>query len=446
MISKIRYIFNQPHKREILKGSFETITIKVMGMLIGYAFILILSRNFGAKAVGIYQISLQFIVIASTISLLGFNQAIIRFSSELISKNHISELKKIIKKFSFISFLLSIAIATTIYFFSKELTGLLLKDQDLIIVFKLLSIALPFYTLNLLYVELMRGLKKIKASEMLRIFSTSLFNLIIFLSIIRFFEFNYLLPVISYETAIFITFVLSFYYASRFLNKNANNNVEDETKENRKYISTSFTLYQSILLMMLSNQILIFILAYYTKPEEVGIYNTALQIASLSSFVFGAVITITAPKFSELYRHSKNEFSKMVRFSSKLIFWSTGSIAIVTILLSHWLMGLFGKEFIVGASILSILSLGNFINAFTGPSGILLDMIGKQIIRRNILFINTVIIFTLSLILIPRFGGIGLAYTNLISTIISNFVGVVYIKKNLGINLIYLPSIIKLKG
>ena len=29
MISKIRYIFNQPHKREILKGSFETITIKV---------------------------------------------------------------------------------------------------------------------------------------------------------------------------------------------------------------------------------------------------------------------------------------------------------------------------------------------------------------------------------------------------------------------------------
>ena len=54
--------------------------------------------------------------------------------------------------------------------------------------------------------------------------------------------------------------------------------------------------------------------------------------------------------------------------------------------------------------------------------------------------------FTLSLILIPRFGGIGLAYTNLISTIISNFVGVVYIKKNLGINLIYLPSIIKLKG
>ena len=160
MISKIRYIFNQPHKREILKGSFETITIKVMGMLIGYAFILILSRNYGAKAVGIYQISLQFIVIASTISLLGFNQAIIRFSSELISKNHISELKKIIKKFSFISFLLSIAIATTIYFFSKELTGLLLKDQDLIIVFKLLSIALPFYTLNLLYVELMRGLKK----------------------------------------------------------------------------------------------------------------------------------------------------------------------------------------------------------------------------------------------------------------------------------------------
>ena len=445
MISRFRNILIQPHKRELLKGSLITIIIKVAGMLVGYAFIMLLSRKYGAEAVGIYQISLQFITVMVTIALLGFNQAIIRFSSELVSKNYITELKKVIVKFSLVSFGLSMLFAYLTSMYASDLAVILLKDHDYANIFQVIAFAIPVFTLNLLFVELIRGLKKIKQSEFLRLFSTRFFNLIAFWFMIWIVDFDYLLPVLTYESALALTLCFSTCFLFRFLHEKSKFNIEIGVSA-RKYFTTSFTMYQSILLMMASGQLLTFVLAYYANPVEVGVYNVAFQIASLSTFIFASVTTITAPKYAELYYNDKIEFKHIVRFSSKLIFWTTGTVSLVVIILSKWLLGLFGEEFIVGTTILIILSLANFVNAFTGAGGVLLDMIGKQKIRRNILLSSTLTIIILSFILIPLYGSLGLALAIFANIGISNAIGVYYIHKYFGINLIYIPYITKVRG
>lgn len=442
-INKIKTAFQDPHKSELLKGSAESIITKVVSMIIGYSFIMILSRNYGAEAVGIYQIALQFMSIIVAIALFGFNQSIIRFTAELVSKSHIKELISIQRRFSIISFAIATIFAIVVFVYSKQIATTFLKDESLDIVFQSLSFVLPVITLNNLYVETIRGLKKIKISEFFRFFSVRFFNLIGFLIAIWFMEFNNLLPIITFEIATFLSFLLVFYFARKYLREKLVNNIDNKESMNRKYISTSFIMYQSIILMMISNEALVFILAYYTDPAEVGIYNIAFLIANLTVFVFGAVTTITAPKYSELYNGNKEIFQKTVRFSTKMIFWSAGIISVVTIIFSDLLMGIFGTEFLAGSLILIILSLGNFINAFTGSSGLLLDMVGKHHIRRNILIFNTVITLILSFSLVPSYGALGLAYSSLANMIIGNFIGAYYVYKNLGVNMIYLPLITK---
>jgi O-antigen/teichoic acid export membrane protein len=426
------------HKKELLKGSFDTIIIKIVGILVGYIFIMILSRNYGAETVGIYQIFVQSLGIIGIIVLFGFNQSIIRFSAELIANNNIVELKLLLKKFSLITLFISIFASVILFLLAEKLAVLFLKDISLKYIFEYISYLLPFYAINILIIETIRGLRKIKVSEFLRLFLTKFLTLTFFLIVLLFTQFSILVPIISYSIATILTISLSIFFIYKYIKKYKNN---DNSKiKNKSYISTSFTMYQSALLVVIANQMVIFILAYYTNPANVGIYNIAFQLAALSSFVFGAVTTITAPKYAELFHNeSKEHFKETVLFSSKLVFWTTGSISIFTMLFSSWLMGMFGDEFIEGSLILIILSLGNFINAFTGSGGVLLDMVGKQSIRRNILTVSMLITLFLSFLLIPQYGGLGLAYALLVNQVISNFISVYYVKKLLGINLIYTP-------
>jgi len=443
MISKFKKTLKNPHKKELLKGSAESMIIKIAGMFVGYAFVMILSRNYGAEAVGIYQIALQFMGIMATIALFGFNTSIIRFTAELVSKNHISELKRILKKFSLIAFSISVLLSITIYSLAENLAEYFLKDKSLALIFQMLSFVLPFFTLNQLYVELIRGLKKIKTSEFLRLFSIRFFNLIGFLVVLWFVKFNNYLPIITFEVALVLSSVLAFYFVYKYIKQKELLDVEEKIKIDRKELSISFTMYQSILLMMLSNQILIFVLAYYTNPAQVGIYNIAFQISNLTIFVAGSIMTIMMPKFSEIYHNERDNFKNIVRFSSKLFFWTAGVLSIITIMFSHWLMSIFGEEFIAGSLILTILSIGNLLNAITGVGGALLDMVGKQGLRRNILLFNTMVTLILGTYFINQFGAIGLAYAVLVRMTISSILSVYFIKKLFDINLVYIPLITK---
>jgi len=441
--TKIKNILVNPHKKELLKGSVESIVIKVAGMMIGYTFIVILSRNYGAEAVGIYQIALQFMAIMVTISLFGFNQSIIRFTAELASKNHINELISLQRRFSVISFSIASILAIGVFIYSKELAITFLKDENLAIVFQSLSFMLPFFTLNNLFVETLRGLKKIKISEFFRLFSIRFFNLVGFLIAIWLVKFNNLLPIFTFEIAMFLSFILVFYFSQKYLKEKLVDNEDEKERTKRDYISTSFTMYQSILLMMMSNQVLVFILAYYTDPAEVGVYNVAFQIANLVIFISGALSTVLMPKFSEVYHNDRDNFKNIVRFSSKLFFWSTGVLSIISIVYADSLMAIFGSEFVAGSIFLIILSIGNFLNAITGIGGGILDMVGKQHIRRNLLLFNTTVAIVLGTYLIRQYGALGLAYTVLVRMSISSILSVYFMKKLFDINLIYIPMITK---
>jgi len=173
---------------------------------------------------------------------------------------------------------------------------------------------------------------------------------------------------------------------------------------------------------------------YYTSTSQVGLYSVAYRITQFISITLLMVNTITAPIFADLYHSNRMiELQKIVRQSSKLIFFSALLIAIIILATNEGILFLFGKVFSGANLVLIILVLAQLINAFCGSSGLLLNMVGQQALFRNISLLSSFFLCVLCLIFIPLLGILGASISVLINMVIWNFLSSMYVYKKIKI-------------
>jgi O-antigen/teichoic acid export membrane protein len=204
-------------------------------------------------------------------------------------------------------------------------------------------------------------------------------------------------------------------------------------------LAESLPMYQSALLIFASTQALIYILAYFENPAEVAKYNVSLQIANLANFIFASVVTVSAPMYSRDFADNRTKLEASIKESSRMIFWASGSASLAIGLFSYPLLLVFGEEFAAAWPVLVILAAANFVNAFTGASGNLLDMIGGHKVRKNILLANAFLTVLIAFFAIQKIGVIGVAIGYFFNMCFGNFIGVYIVYRKLGINMIYFP-------
>ncbi len=74
------------HFAELIKGSGIAFVLRIVGIIAGYVFTLFVTRTLGAKAWGIFALSLVVLQIASVIGRLGMDTALLRFTAEYTAK------------------------------------------------------------------------------------------------------------------------------------------------------------------------------------------------------------------------------------------------------------------------------------------------------------------------------------------------------------------------
>jgi O-antigen/teichoic acid export membrane protein len=132
--------------------------------------------------------------------------------------------------------------------------------------------------------------------------------------------------------------------------------------------------------------------------------------------------------------------SDLVHRSTRLLFFTTIPVAILTILFAKPLLGLFGEEFVQGIFALKILIAGNVVNALTGSVGILLQMTGQQQAYNRIVLLSSLLAVVLCLVLIPVYGIVGAAVASTAARIIQNLFSLHKAYTSLGILSIWLPG------
>ncbi|GAB64083.1 MAG: flippase [Candidatus Jettenia sp.] len=442
-ISKLKNKLRDKDIKEILLGSSLALIYRIFGMIGGYILLLVVSRYYGSKGLGIYNLLTSVLTIFVLIGTLGLKTYSLRFVSQFYTEGKYRKIFDLYKNIVQLTIPISILLSVLLFIFAKELSMYVFKDESLVLGFKIIGLIIPFMVLYSINIEFIRGLKNIKFSEFLRNLTVPLFNTV-FLVLFALFMTGYYVAVISYTIAIAISFLLSTCYIIKIIlgfKKYQHDNIlkKEILKVSLPMVVTAFSFF----IMGKTDTIMI---GMFSTMENVGIYNAALKLASLTSFILMAINTVSAPKFSELYWSNKVEdLRKVVQFSSKLIFLFSIPVLCILLILPQFSLGLFGEEFKIGKYALIFLVIGQFINATSGSVGIFFNMTGDQNLFRNIMLIAVVINIVLNYILIPKYGINGAAIATMVSMSFWNIAGAINIKLKYNINTFYIPIILDRK-
>lgn len=176
--------------------------------------------------------------------------------------------------------------------------------------------------------------------------------------------------------------------------------------------------------------------------EAVGIYEVSRRGAVLVAFGLQAMNFLLAPYISRFYHSEQLDKLQKVITLSVLINTIIGVIVILIFALyGKFILGLlFGSNYVVGYSVLLILSFGIFLNVIAGSTGTLLNMTGNEKVVLLGMGISAVLNIILNIILIPKLGMEGAATATLVSYFIWNIFLVIMAIRRLNVN----PSILSI--
>lgn len=436
VLQKFKVLFNQ----ELIRKSAVSLVLKVVGMALGYLVMFYITNYYGDEAWGIYSLCFTILSIAIVVPKFGFDVSLVRIITELNISSDKKSINLVIVKALIISSLLAFLSIGVILFSKGFITSSVLKDglsEDQILIVSYAILPMVFLVI---FCSVFQALKKI---SLFILFQTVLLNLIflVLLVINKYYEFTsqvFLLYVYAIALNLLLSIVV--FLISFLLKKDSRHNLTSKIIGYKEIInvSTPMLLSGSFALFMGWSDILM--LSYFKTTTDVGIYSASLKIASIAGITLIAINSIATPKFVEHYtKRDFNGLSKVVRNSTKMIFFTTTPVLIVLVLFPKTILGLLGSSFTIASITLIILCFSRFINAISGSVGYIMQMTDQQKTYQNIIFIAFLINLVLNYFLIPVYSYTGAAIASSVAMIFWNLALVIIIKRKLGFWTIYIP-------
>lgn len=416
----------QAHKNEdistVASGASVVFFGKVFRSLTQYFLLIILSRMLGVKDFGLYVLGISLISFAAMIGRMGLDNAAIRFVSIHNGAGETQLVKMVITRTMKYTLAFSLFITLVLYFSANRLSSQVFQKPELEIVLELLSLSIPFITLMTVALAVTQGFKRMKYSA----YCQDIFFPLANLSLVMFFYwlgYELVGVLLAWVLSSIVALFLSLYYLNHVTSEIVikTKNTEQSLPKLSGLISYASPLLLIVLLTTLLTWVDTLMLGYFSSSEAVGIYGAAAKTGMLTGIILVSVNTIFSPMIADFYNKKQTQrLEATFKFSASWIYILSLPFFLIFVLFSREIMALFGDEFIVGWSVLVIISFGFYVNASTGSVGNMLIMSGHQ----KIMMYNSVFVFVLNIIcnylLIPVYGMIGAAITSCLSIVIYN--------------------------
>ena len=438
MKTKIKNALKDKDFSELLKGSGISFFLRFGGLAIGYLLTLVIANLFGAKGLGDYVLAITILRLFTLLAKLGLDTTSIRFIASFASQNKWSSIFRFRKQVVIILSFSTVIASLLMYFLAEPIADLINTNYKYIKLNAFLILPMSFF---MLHYESLRGLKRIAEFSFFYMVSQALFTIVSLLIIYQFITTSDV-PIYAYFVSVIIVSILSFlsfkYSVKKLSDSKESADLEIISYANLLKISIPLMFAQSVQFIMAWTDKLM--LGSMSTSEEVGIYHTAFKLSMFATVALMSINSIASPKFAEMY--AKNDMKglrKIIRQSTKMIFWTSVPLVIIFFMFPEFLLGLFGEEFKVGVNAFILLSCGKLFSSFSGSVGNILQMTGNQNILAKILFFAAILNIVLNLYLIPKYGIDGAALASVISIVVWNSGMILAVKKKLGFYTFYIP-------
>lgn len=424
--------------RELILRSATVLLVRVAGAGLGFAFNVALARMLGADGLGIYHLSLTFALIASVVGRMGMDAAMLKFGATRYASADAAGLLAVHRMGMGTAALGCGVVAVCTYFASDWLALQLYADAAIAQPLRLMALALlPFGLLNL-YGELLKSGQHQALSSFIQGAAVPLICLLllwVFASSLK----DASAAAMLYLAATVWVLLCSFFAWRRSVPQGQASTTPP--LKLRQLLATAMPMYGSAMADVVMTFSDVLILGLFATAADVGIYTAAARTALLTRFLLLANSAVAGPRFAALHAANDTQgVARLARRSTLLTTVSSVPLLMVFLIFPHLVLSVFGPAFEAGATVLIILSLGQFVNAATGPVGYLLNMSGFHRIEGRIAVAGAFMTVGLCFALIPFWGLPGAAAANAIATASCNLLRVYFAKTCLGILMLPVPS------
>ncbi len=430
-------ILNDKSYREIIGGGAGNFSIRVLGIIVGYFFIFLISRLYGPDVLGAYTLSVTVLMIFTVIGRMGMDTAIVKHFAQSAQNNRSDIIKEVYIKTLYVIIPVGLILSVILYLSADIIAVNVFHKPRLIPYLKVMSFAVLPMVMRYITSECYRGLRKFTLYAYSQNVSYFLYGSVI-LGGLSLFMNNDLVPNIAYTISLIILMISASVMVYKRINQGTTVRSDQHTVSSLVLFALPMMLTGS--LVLISGWINTIILGIYESESTVGIYSVVLKISTLTSFVLLSINSISAPRFAQL--HAAGDIKELKNYTSKtasVIFFTTLPVFIFIIIFRKYLLLIFGETFELGSGALLIVMAGQFFNFFAGSVGHYLNMTGYQKQMRNIVAFSAGINIFLCYILIPKYGIMGSAIANAAFMATWNLIAMIYIKQKFGVRTYFWP-------
>ncbi|MBT8257476.1 MAG: flippase [Bacteroidia bacterium] len=433
MPASLQRVFGDFDFNEIIQKGFSYMLIRGIGLISSYAFTVYVTKTFGASIFGLFSIAVSIFMIMSIVGKLGLDMHLVKYFSIETNLNDVGLFYRTILK----SLIVASLISWMIFIFRFEIAENVFENPKpgFVPYLNWILLSIPLWSITLICSSVSRAQKNIKWFSFISLVSRFVFSL---LALYVLLNINHAPIEVAkaHFYGVLITAVLALAHTAYNLK------VFRLTSQ-----TNSWQFLNKSLPMMLSSSVLIllgwmdtFVMGVYETDSNVGIYNVCVKVATFTTFTLLAINSILAPKIAKcFYENEVEKYKRLIRFSTKLNFIVSSIVIALILIFNKPILKIFGDEFVSGTMILIILCLGQMINSFSGSVGVILQMIGKQMVHQNFVLMALAINLVLTLALTPLYGGIGAAVATVIGMAFWNLGCAIYLKRKLNITSYFNP-------
>ena len=390
----------------VLLGAGQVLIIRILSSAVGYASMILLARWMGSSEYGLYSFAIAWMTLLAYPATLGMTGAGVRFVAQYAAANDWQYVAGLMKVSSWLTFgcgalVAALAIAAVLYFKSYFNPGYVAPT--------IVALAgIPIVALTIVRSEAIRGLGWLALAWGPLQLGQPLLLLIVAAAMV---VFAMQLTAAMGVCASILAYAANLIAQWGVLHARLGTRIKVEPKVN---LGAWLGVAVSFVWISLANVILlqagVIVVGVFLKPQDVALYSAAAATSGLVTLPLYAATALGAPKFAALHSQQRRlELQALVTNVTRWTFWPSLAIALMFVAFGTIVLHLFGPGFEQGYAMLLILTLGQLVNAFSGPVLSLLNMTGHQVVTARVLSTSATLGVVFGLVFTPIWGSVGTA-------------------------------------
>lgn len=400
--------------RRLARGGGLNFVGIVLGHLASLVLHMLLARVLGARGYGLYSLGMSVVVILQPIALFGMEEVVIRFGGLCSGLRDYGGWRRVLLLTSAITLILGILIGFILAACAVPFASLVFAKSEAAPLLFLLAFSVPLYSLLRILGAAFRSLGRFVYDIGLRSFLFPACQVVLSVGL------SYCCGARGAAIGYLLALVVIVLLGGVLLRRDFPRPVQRGQISKFTYRGLlQFAI--SALIIGFSQQLLVqadkLVLGRLVSAEELGVYVAAFRVANQSTLGLMAVEIVFAPMCSSLFGQGNWEtMSRLLKVTTRwAIMLSIPIFCTLTLVPRDVMYLLFGTEYTLASSTLTLLALVQMVKVSVGPIGYLLMMTGKQDIELfnslSVVFLNLV----LNLLLTVRYGITGAAIATLVS-------------------------------